>query len=123
MGEMNWWLPPTSSQQGVLPGGSPAEEGGHICMLHGKCWGLCSLTGAKPLCPWVIKNSLQRPGAGYSILGLTFDSQHTSLPQHHSEMEGPRQTNACGARTVPSDWYLECSGRNSGLVSCFLLLT
>lgn len=104
-----------------------------MCMLHGKRWGLCALTGAEPLCP-----GLSRAGYTGQVQGtldldwlLTHDigvrnllpPQHTSLPQHQCEMEGPRQTNACGARTVPSDWHLECSGRNSGLVTCFLLLT
>lgn len=70
---MNQWLPPASSQQGLLPGGSPAEEGGHVHAAWKMLGSVCS-DRSQTTVPWVIKSWLQRPGAGHSVLGLTSDS-------------------------------------------------
>lgn len=73
LGEMNQWLLTASSQQGRLPGGSPAEEGGHVHAVWKMLGSVCS-DRSQTTVLWVIKSWLQRPAAGHSILGLTSDS-------------------------------------------------
>lgn len=82
---MNQWLLPASSQQGLLPGGSPAEEGGHVYAAW-KTLGLCALTGAKPLCP-----GLSRAGYTGQVQG-TLDLDWLLTQRHWGEEPAPPTT-------------------------------